>query len=83
MRKYLNKIFNINNDSISKLGKLSDFSFEELSIKLTTLYPEFEIKKIQHDIDAFSALFITLDFKLTILYTNDGKFVSVMSKTIL
>lgn len=79
MLKRIKKYLNINQDPISKLGNLSHYLYDELVAELSTMYPELETKILHHEMDAFSASFITLEFKLTILYSNDGKYVSTMS----
>jgi len=80
MLQFIINLFRKNKFEYYNLKKLNLYTFEELKDEIEFINPSIEIKIVKHDVNAFSASFISSRSRLVILYDNEGKFISKVSE---
>ncbi len=80
MLQYFINLFRKNRFEYQNLKNLNLYTFEELRYEIQFINPSIEIKIVKHDVNAFTASFISSRSRLVILYDNEGKLISKVSE---
>ncbi len=80
MLQYFINLFRKNRFEYQNLKNLNLYTFEELRYEIEFINPSIEIKIVKHDVNAFTASFISSRSRLVILYDNEGKLISKVSE---
>jgi len=80
MLQYFINLFRKNRFEYQNLKNFNLYTFEELKDEIQFINPSIDIKIVKHDVNAFTASFISSRSRLVILYDNEGKFISKVSE---